>query len=135
MENWGLITYRESALLYQPGRSSLSDREYVAVVVAHELSHQWFGNLVTMEWWTDLWLNEGFAAYTEFIGTQHVSPETQIIDRFVLDNLQPVSLSTITIIKSNVKFIFIAVCTYIHLGNGLRLPPHLAPHFHPSQRA
>ena len=88
MENWGLITYRETALLYQPGKSSLSDKEYVAVVVAHELAHQWFGDLVTMEWWTDLWLNEGFASYTEFIGTDHVSPETEILDRFVLDNVQ-----------------------------------------------
>ena len=51
MENWGLITYREVALLYEPGKSSLSDREYVATVIAHELAHQWFGDLVTMEWW------------------------------------------------------------------------------------
>jgi aminopeptidase N len=51
MENWGLITYREVALLYEPGMSSLSDREYVATVIAHELAHQWFGDLVTMEWW------------------------------------------------------------------------------------
>ena len=100
MENWGLITYRESTLLYQPGRSSLADREYVAIVVAHELSHQWFGNLVTMKWWTDLWLNEGFAVYTEFIGTALVAPETQYKDRFVIESLQPVSLSTINI-KSN----------------------------------
>ena len=56
-------------------------QEYVAVVVAHELAHQWFGDLVTMEWWTDLWLNEGFASYTEFIGTNYVSPETEILDR------------------------------------------------------
>ena len=88
MENWGLITYRETALLYQAGVSSLSDKEYVAVVVAHELAHQWFGDLVTMEWWTDLWLNEGFASYTEFIGADYVSPETEILDRFVLDNVQ-----------------------------------------------
>jgi len=89
MENWGLITYRESALLYQPGKSSLSDKEYVAIVVAHELAHQWFGDLVTMEWWTDLWLNEGFASYTEYIGTNFVSPETFILDRFILNSLQP----------------------------------------------
>ena len=88
MENWGLITYRETALLYQEGVSSLSDKEYVAIVVAHELAHQWFGDLVTMEWWTDLWLNEGFASYTEFIGADYVSPETEILDRFVLDNVQ-----------------------------------------------
>jgi len=89
MENWGLITYRESALLYQPGKSSLSDKEYVAIVVAHELAHQWFGDLVTMEWWTDLWLNEGFASYTEYIGTDFVSPDTAILDRFILEALQP----------------------------------------------
>jgi len=89
MENWGLITYREVAILYEEGKSSRSDKEYVAVVVAHELAHQWFGDLVTMEWWTDLWLNEGFASYTEYIGTNHVSPETFILDRFVLESLQP----------------------------------------------
>jgi len=89
MENWGLITYRESALLYQEGVSSLTDKEYVAIVVAHELAHQWFGDLVTMEWWTDLWLNEGFASYTEYIGTNFVSPDTAILDRFILEALQP----------------------------------------------
>jgi len=89
MENWGLITYREVALLYEEGTSSRSDKEYVAVVIAHELAHQWFGNLVTMEWWTDLWLNEGFASYTEYVGTDFVSPETAILDRFVLEALQP----------------------------------------------
>ena len=56
----------------------------MAIVVAHELAHQWFGDLVTMEWWTDLWLNEGFASYTEYIGTNFVSPETFILDRFIL---------------------------------------------------
>ena len=82
MENWGLITYREVSLLYQEGVSSASDREYVATVVAHELAHQWFGDLVTMEWWTDLWLNEGFASYVEYIGAAHVEPDTGILDRW-----------------------------------------------------
>ena len=51
----GLVTYRESALLLDPANSSAQTKQWVAVVVAHEISHQWFGNLVTMEWWTDLW--------------------------------------------------------------------------------
>jgi len=53
MENWGLITYREVFLLNKPGKSSAADREWTEIVIAHELSHQWFGNLVTMEWWTE----------------------------------------------------------------------------------
>jgi aminopeptidase N len=53
MENWGLITYRETALLYKEGESSISDREGIVATIAHELAHQWFGNLVTMEWWTE----------------------------------------------------------------------------------
>lgn len=59
MENWGLITYRESSILYSETISSQSDRDRVVEVIAHELAHMWFGNLVTMKWWTDLWLNEG----------------------------------------------------------------------------
>lgn len=59
MENWGLITFRQTALLASPEHSTASDYRYVSAVVAHELAHQWFGNLVTMEWWSDLWLNEG----------------------------------------------------------------------------
>ena len=53
MENWGLVTYRETALLYEPGISSLMNKQYVALVIAHELAHQWFGDLVTMDWWTE----------------------------------------------------------------------------------
>ena len=76
-------------LLKPSGATSDADKEYVADVIAHELAHQWFGDLVTMEWWTDLWLNEGFAAYTEFIGTDLVLPEANFLDQFLPDNLWP----------------------------------------------
>nr|CAD7438190.1 unnamed protein product [Timema bartmani] len=71
MENWGLVTYRETALLYDPMVSSATSKQSVASVIAHELAHQWFGNLVTMSWWTDLWLNEGFATYVAILGVNH----------------------------------------------------------------
>ncbi|CAB3384998.1 Hypothetical predicted protein [Cloeon dipterum] len=74
MENWGLITYEESCMLYEETTSEINDKEEVTVVVAHELAHQWFGNLVTMKWWDDLWLNEGFAVYVQGLGTDHVQP-------------------------------------------------------------
>ncbi|KAF1751077.1 hypothetical protein GCK72_017629 [Caenorhabditis remanei] len=73
MENWGLITYRENSLLYDPRIYPGSQKRRVAVVIAHELAHQWFGNLVTLKWWNDLWLNEGFATLVEYIGTDKIS--------------------------------------------------------------
>lgn len=93
MENWGLITYRETALLYEPGVSSRSNKQRVAIVVAHELAHQWFGNLVTPAWWTYLWLNEGFATYIEYLGSDYVEPEWKMKEQFVTSSLH-VAMST-----------------------------------------
>ncbi|KAM7415828.1 hypothetical protein PAMA_018063 [Pampus argenteus] len=83
MENWGLTTYRETALLFDPEKSSASDKLSLTKVIAHELAHQWFGNLVTMEWWNDLWLNEGFAKFMEFISLDITYPELQVDDFFL----------------------------------------------------
>lgn len=58
-ESWGFINFRETSLLYDEAVSSQSDREMVLKEISHQLAHQWFGNLVTMSWWTDLWLNDG----------------------------------------------------------------------------
>lgn len=89
MENWGLITYRETSILYDPRETSTAAHEWVAVVVAHELAHQWFGNLVTMKWWNDLWLNEGAASFFEYKGVNFISPEWSMMDQFILDKIQP----------------------------------------------
>ncbi|KAL0482094.1 puromycin-sensitive aminopeptidase [Acrasis kona] len=86
MENWGLITYRETALLIDPIQSSSHSKQWVALVVAHEISHQWFGNLVTMEWWDDLWLNEGFATWVEYFAVDQLYPEWNIFEQFVHDD-------------------------------------------------
>jgi aminopeptidase N len=82
MENWGLITFRENALLYDPKNSAADLKEWVAAVVMHELSHQWFGNLVTMKWWDDLWLNESFAKWMEHYGVDKLVPEWRVWDSF-----------------------------------------------------
>lgn len=89
MENWGLITFREQALLIDEANSSLPMRQYVASVIAHELTHQWFGNLVTMRWWTDLWLNEGFATWMSYMPLDHFHPEWQMWTQFAVDEQQP----------------------------------------------
>lgn len=78
MENWGLITYREVALLADPKTTSVSSKHYIATVIAHELSHQWFGNLVTMKWWNNLWLNESFATLMEYIAIDALHPEWNV---------------------------------------------------------
>ncbi|GMH12385.1 hypothetical protein Nepgr_014226 [Nepenthes gracilis] len=83
MENYGLVTYRETALLYDEQNSAAANKQRVAIVVAHELAHQWFGNLVTMEWWTHLWLNEGFATWVSYLATDSLFPEWKIWTQFL----------------------------------------------------
>uniref|UniRef100_A0A3B5N1S8 Aminopeptidase n=1 Tax=Xiphophorus couchianus TaxID=32473 RepID=A0A3B5N1S8_9TELE len=79
MENWGLITYQEGALLYEEGVSSLLHKEVITTIIAHELAHQWFGNQVTMKWWNEVWLNEGFATYMSYLAVNHAEPSFQIV--------------------------------------------------------
>lgn len=81
MENWGLVTYRESCLLADKN-TSMSSKQYIATVIAHELSHQWFGDLVTMEWWNNLWLNESFATVMEYFCVDAIHPEYNIWQDF-----------------------------------------------------
>src|SRR6266496_5473782 len=78
MENWGGITYFESALLFDPKKSSAATRQRIYEVIAHETAHQWFGDLVTMGWWENLWLNEGFASWMGSKCTAHFNPDWEV---------------------------------------------------------
>ena len=75
MENWGAITYREVALLVDPENSSAATRQIVAAIISHEMAHMWFGDLVTMKWWNDLWLNESFASWMGDKAVDAIHPE------------------------------------------------------------
>ncbi len=87
MENWGAITFRETILLFDEKTSSTQTKQFIAEVVSHELAHQWFGNLVTMKWWNDLWLNESFATFmaTKFVDKFY--PEWKLWDQFLEDTM------------------------------------------------
>lgn len=82
MENWGLVTYREAYLLVDPDNTALDTKRLVATVIAHELAHQWFGDLVTMKWWDDLWLNESFANMMEYVAVDALEPDWHIWEMF-----------------------------------------------------
>ncbi|RXN06779.1 glutamyl aminopeptidase [Labeo rohita] len=90
MENWGLITYRETNLLFDEKESSSINKQRVASVIAHELVHQWFGNIVTMDWWDDLWLNEGFASFFEYVGVEQAESDWGMRDIMLISDVFPV---------------------------------------------
>ncbi|KAF3450566.1 hypothetical protein FNV43_RR06655 [Rhamnella rubrinervis] len=97
MENYGLITYRENELLYDHLHSPESRKQRLAIVVAHEVAHQWFGNLVTMEWWTHLWLNEGFATWISYMATDILFPEWNIWTQFLDFSTEGLSMDALEI--------------------------------------
>ncbi len=106
MENWGLITYREVCLVAEPETTSQSSRELIATVICHETSHQWFGNLVTMLWWDDLWLNESFANVMEYVATDALFPDWEIWNSFItvegLSALRRDSIAGVQAVKTEV---------------------------------
>ena len=106
MENWGLITYRESCLLADQ-LTPESSKRFIATVIAHELSHQWFGNLVTMQWWNDLWLNESFANFMEYIAIDALEPEWRMWEDFATNEvtaaLRRDSLDGVQSVKTDVN--------------------------------
>lgn len=88
MENYGLITYRDTALMLDLENSTLDEQIRVSEVVAHEVSHQWFGNLATMDWWSCLYLNESGATFWSWFCCNHFKPEWKVWEHFVTDSLQ-----------------------------------------------
>uniref|UniRef100_A0A182J7J6 Aminopeptidase n=1 Tax=Anopheles atroparvus TaxID=41427 RepID=A0A182J7J6_ANOAO len=87
MENWGLITFRETYLIYEEGVTTARTKQNIADLITHELTHQWFGNEVTPEWWTYLWLSEGFARYFEYYITSQLEPTWHLWEQFIVNNV------------------------------------------------
>lgn len=131
MENWGLVTYRETALLADPATASVLTRQYIATVIAHELSHQWFGNLVTMKWWNNLWLNESFATLMEYLATDALHPDWRQWDEFAnnegvaalrrdsIDGVQPVQTDVSS--PAEISALFDGAIVYAKGGRLLRM--------------
>uniref|UniRef100_A0A7G3AUC8 Aminopeptidase n=1 Tax=Lutzomyia longipalpis TaxID=7200 RepID=A0A7G3AUC8_LUTLO len=92
MENWGLVTYRESRLLLNESWYNYREKDSIGTVILHEFAHQWFGDLVSPMWWTYLWLNEGFATLYEYYGTNRVYPDMRLMDLMVYETVQGIML-------------------------------------------
>ncbi|XP_052753554.1 membrane alanyl aminopeptidase-like [Galleria mellonella] len=85
MENWGMVNYREAYLLFDGNNTNISNKITIATIIAHELAHKWFGNLVTCFWWSNLWLNESFASFFEYFAAHKADPSLQLFDQFVVN--------------------------------------------------
>ena len=90
MENWGLVTYGDQFLFCDENYISANDKNYLTSVNTHELAHQWFGDLVTNKWWDDIWLNEGFATYFQYVGGNHVASSFEYFKQFYIGEMQAI---------------------------------------------